>query len=323
MNVLCRTLLLSACVPIVALSVTQSSAMTLSPSSLVFASLVATASAAKVAAVKPSRSAMRKRARHHPSLSPVAGNVRDANRAATRQPTSGNYLNAVQVYPYSEGAIYHVLTAPGKVTDIVLQPGETLGAVAAGDTVRWVIGDTTSGAGKSKRTHVLVKPVTSGLSTNAVITTDRRTYHLALSSSTRVAMAALSWTYPADELIEIKVAAKKEETVRPVAAGLQIDQLNFNYVISGAKPAWRPLRAFDDGRQTFIQFPASITTGKAPPLFLVDVKGSTSLINYRVAGRYYVVDSLFDTAELRLGLKHQQIVRISRTNEARLERRPS
>ena len=65
------------------------------------------------------------------------------------------------------------------MTDIALQPGENLVAVAAGDTVRWVIGDTTSGTGADKRTHVLVKPFTAGLATNLVITTDRRSYHLA------------------------------------------------------------------------------------------------------------------------------------------------
>jgi type IV secretion system protein VirB9 len=50
-------------------------------------------------------------------------------------------------------------------------------------------------------------------------------------------------------------------------------------------------------------------------LFLVDGKGTASLVNYRVQGRYYVVDRLFDAAELRLGLKHQDVVRISRTGE--------
>ncbi len=83
------------------------------------------------------------------------------------------------------------------------------------------------------------------------------------------------------------------------------------------------MRAFDDGRQTFIEFPATLGVGEAPPLFLVDGKGTASLVNYRVQGRYYVVDRLFDTAELRLGLKHQDIVRISRAAETPKRRRAS
>lgn len=261
--------------------------------------------------------------RRHISPSPAELRVRAANRAATLEPATGGYLNAVQVYPYSEGVIYHVLTAPGQVTDIALQPGETLVAVAAGDTVRWVIGDTTSGSGETRRTHVLVKPFTVELATNIIITTDRRTYHLALTSTTHTAMSALSWTYPQDALIALKAAAEAARAAQPVASGLAIDQLHFGYVITGDKPVWRPLRAFDDGRQTFIEFPASLGEGEAPPLFLVDAKGNAELVNYRVQGRYYIVDRIFDAAELRLGLKHQDVVRISRTDETSSWRRPS
>ena len=255
------------------------------------------------------------RARHRPP-SPDELRVRAANRAATLEPATGGYVNAVQVYPWSEGAIYHVFTAPGRVTDIALQPGEALGAVAAGDTVRWVVGDTTSGSGETKQTHVLVKPFASGLSTNVVIATDRRTYHLAMTSTDRTAMSALSWTYPKDQLIALKAAAEQARAAQPVASGLQVDQLHFDYVITGDQPAWRPLRAFDNGRQTYIEFPPSLSVGEAPPLFLVDGKGTASLVNYRVQGRYYVVDRLFEVAELRLGLKRQDVVRITRSADS-------
>ncbi|MBT2188441.1 P-type conjugative transfer protein TrbG [Sphingobium nicotianae] len=255
--------------------------------------------------------------------SPAELRVRAANRAATLEPATAGYINAVQVYPFSDGSVYHVLTAPGQVTDITLQPGEVLGAVAAGDTVRWVIGDTTSGTGDSRRTHVLVKPFAPGLATNIIITTDRRTYHLALTSVGRSAMVAISWTYPQDQLIALKAAADRARAAQPVATGLSVDQLHFNYVISGDRPTWRPVRAFDDGRQTYIEFPSDLGTGEAPPLFLVDAKGAAQLVNYRVQGRYYVVDRLFVTAELRLGLKRQDIVRISRAGRSDTRRRAS
>lgn len=111
------------------------------------------------------------------------------------------------------------------------------------------------------------------------------------------------------------------EAGTPVASGLAVERLDFNYAISGDKPAWRPLRAFDDGRQTFIEFPASIAVGEAPPLFVVGEKGEAQLVNYRVAGRYYVVDRLFDTAELRLGEKKQAVVRIARGDGRSSKRR--
>ena len=249
--------------------------------------------------------------------------VATANRLATIEPAAQGFLNAVQVYPFAEGAIYHVITAPGRVTDIALQPGETLVAVASGDTVRWVIGDTTSGSGTEKRTHVLVKPFSAGLATNLVITTDRRSYHIALTSIPRTAMAALSWTYPQDALIALKRATAAAEAAAPVAAGIAVEQLHFNYAVSGDRPSWRPLRAFDDGRQTFIEFPATLGVGEAPPIFLLDTKGEAQLVNYRVKGRFYVVDRIFDVAELRLGTKNQQVVRISRVADGARARRGS
>lgn len=261
-----------------------------------------------------SASAAGAQAVHRPA--PVRA-VAAANAAGTVEPAPHAFINATAVLPFVDGQIYHVLTAPEAVTDIILQPGEVLGSVAAGDTARWVIGDTASGAGADKRAHILVKPIGPGLSTNLVITTDRRTYHVTLTSAAGPAMSALSWIYPQDNMIALQRAADAAAAAAPIASALDIDQLHFDYAITGDRVAWRPLRAFDDGRQTFIEFPASLAVGEAPPLFLVGAKGEAQLVNYRLRGRYYVVDRLFDAAELRLGTRHQDIVRISRTDDAK------
>ena len=79
-----------------------------------------------------------------------------ANAAARIQPTRSGYLNAVQVYPFAEGALYQVYAASGQVTDIALQDGEQLVGsrpVAAGDTVRWIIGESESGTAATKKVH--------------------------------------------------------------------------------------------------------------------------------------------------------------------------
>ena len=238
--------------------------------------------------------------------------VAAANKAALREPSRAGYIHAVQVYPFSDGVIYRLYAAPERVSDIALQPGETVVSVAAGDTVRWTVGDTTSGSGETKRTHILAKPFSVGLSTNLIITTDRRVYRLQLTSTASTAMAAVSWTYPQDELLALQRGRDAAEAARPIASGIDIERLNFDYRISGDKPAWLPLRAFDDGRQTWIEFPASIAVGEAPPLFVLGDKGEAELVNYRVSGRFYIVDRLFGAAELRLGGKKQKIVRITR-----------
>jgi type IV secretion system protein TrbG len=237
-----------------------------------------------------------------------------ANRAAMIEPVASGFVNGAQVYPFSEGTIFLAYAAPGLVTDIILQPGEALISVASGDTARWVIGDTTSGSGDTKQMHVLVKPFSAGLVTNLVITTDRRAYHIKLVSTAATALSSMRWTYPHDELLALRRKAEAERAATPVAAGLSVEALHFKYAISGDKPAWRPVRAFDDGQKTYVEFPASLASSEAPPLFLVGSDGKAELVNYRLSGRFYVVDRIFDAAELRLGLKRQQVVRIDRVS---------
>jgi type IV secretion system protein VirB9 len=243
--------------------------------------------------------------------------VEQANGAARVQPTQAGYLNAIQVYPFAEGALYQVYSAPGEITDIALEPGEQLvgsGPVAAGDTVRWIVGDTESGTGPTKRVHILIKPTRPDLVTNLVINTDRRTYHLELRSAEKTYMASVSWAYAQDQLIALRQRNAVADAAAPIASGVDINALNFRYRIEGDTPAWRPLRAFDDGRQVFIEFPAGISKGEMPPLWVIGAEGGAKLVNYRVQGAHMIVDRLFAAAELRLGGEHQKKVRIVRTD---------
>jgi type IV secretion system protein VirB9 len=122
----------------------------------------------------------------------------------------------------------------------------------------------------------------------------------------------MRWTYPQEELLALQRKAEAVREAAPIVAGLAIEQLRFNYRISGDEPTWRPVRVFDDGAKTYVEFPASLANGEAPPLFIVGEDGKAELVNYRLRDRFYVVDRIFDAAELRLGLKKQQIVRIDR-----------
>jgi type IV secretion system protein VirB9 len=240
-----------------------------------------------------------------------------ANSAARIQPTQAGYINAVQVYPFSDGALYQVYASPGKVTDIALQAGEQFvgsGPVAAGDTVRWIIGNTESGVGATKRMHILLKPTGPNLSTNLVINTDRRTYHVELRSDATTYIASVSWSYPQDELIALRAQNTAAEAQTPLASGIDVTALSFRYRVEGDNPPWRPLRAFDDGRQVFIAFPSGIAQGEMPPLWVIGPKGDGQLVNYRVRGNYMIVDRLFAAAELKLGAGPQQIVRIVRND---------
>lgn len=132
-----------------------------------------------------------------------------------------------------------------------------------------------------------------------IVEADRRVYHVELKSVSGTAMASVSWRYPAELLLSsqpLPVAAPPPLAPPP----FRPEQLNLRYRIDGDKPDWRPLTAFDDGRQVFIEMPEKIQTMEAPPLFVIGASGA-ELTNYRVSGRFYVVDRLFNKAELRLG----------------------
>jgi len=241
--------------------------------------------------------------------------VAAAAAAARMEPVKDGYINAIQVYPFLQGALYQVYAAVNQVTDIALEPGEPLVAVSAGDTVRWVVGDTTSGEGATSQVHILVKPIGADLETNLVITTGRRTYHLELRSSDKTYMASLSWTYPASDLL----ALKGQQAAASIAAnaiadpGVNLEHLHFRYRLDGDAP-WKPLQVFDDGAKVYIRFPSGLAQGEAPPLFVAGPDGKPALVNYRVRGTTYIVDRLFAAAELRLGANPQRVVRIIRTD---------
>jgi type IV secretion system protein VirB9 len=133
-------------------------------------------------------------------------------------------------------------------------------------------------------------------------------------------MAALSWTYPEDQLIALKAQNEKAETAAPVASGLALENLHFRYAITGDSPPWRPVRAFDDGSKVYIEFPGRIDQGETPPFFVVGPNGDNELVNYRVRRNYYIVDRLFAAAELRLGQDPQQVVRISRDDAVQTDK---
>lgn len=247
------------------------------------------------------------------SARPVAA----ATEAARVSPRPAGWQGATQLFVYAPGGLYQVYTAVGQVTDIVLQDDEKLsdtGAVAAGDTVRWVIGEAASGSGPGRRPHILVKPTDPGLRTNLVINTDKRTYHVELRSTSAVYMASVGWSYPQDELIAVRARIEAAAVASTqVQTGIDPAKLDFAYRLSGANPPWKPVEVFDDGAKTYLLFPDTIGQTELPPLFLIGENNKAELVNYRVSGRYIVVDRLFSIAELRLGTKRQLIVRIERT----------
>ena len=253
-----------------------------------------------------------------PSAAPTVS-VMTANRLARIEPSRDGYVNATQVWPYSAGALYQVYGSPGRVTDIALENTEELISISAGDTVRWVLGETVQGTGDSQQVIVFVKPVRGSLRTNIILTTDQRTYLLdAVSHDGDTYTSVIAWNYPQEQMREAEAA--RAAATQSVVSETTVDHLNFGYSVKALNtrhpPRWQPLRVFDDGLKTYIQFPPDLASTDAPPLFLIGPKDQAQLVNYRLVGGYYIVDRLIEVAELRLGENPQMVVRITRTGRA-------
>ncbi|MBY0563710.1 MAG: TrbG/VirB9 family P-type conjugative transfer protein [Hyphomonadaceae bacterium] len=194
-----------------------------------------------------------------------------ANEAARQRPETTSFTQARQIYTYAPGAIYELYTSPSFISAILLEPGESLGDVAAGDTSRWMVQETSAEAGIDGRTIVLVKPQSTGLRTNIVLVTDRRTYTIeAIAQAGSAYSAQIAWCYPAEE--QARMAS--------------VDALNFGYRVRatrGGRPNWMPTRVFDDGRRTWIEMPETVASSDLPPLFVITGEGA-ELVNYRVQG---------------------------------------
>lgn len=227
-----------------------------------------------------------------------------ANGAARQRPDRLGFEAARYVYTYAPGALYELYANPDFISTILLEEGEALQDVAAGDTSRWMVTETTTDGAVAPRTIVLVKPQASGLRTNIVLVTDRRTYLVeAVSQASEAYSAQIAWCYP-----------ESDRSLGGQAAS--VSTLNFEYrvrVVRGRRPAWAPTRVFDDGRRTWIEFAVDTEAADLPPLFVITPEGA-ELTNYRIEGRRYMIDRVFDVAELRLGARAPIVVRIERSS---------
>lgn len=210
---------------------------------------------------------------------------------------------------------------PMYVTDVILQPGEVVTGVHPGDPVRWQFVPSFSGGsgtGGATQTHVLIKPLMADISTNLIVNTDRRTYQFDLVASATDHMPSVSFAYPDDSLKEWDAfMAKRREEKSVLASGYSIDpeDLHLDYEIRGKDTLrWKPVRVWDDGVKTYIQFkPGSTIKSVEAPIFVVYEHKKQIIANYRAANDMYVVDRTFDKAALIVGTgAHQDRVVLTR-----------
>lgn len=200
-----------------------------------------------------------------------------------------------------------ILCRPLRVTDVQLEPGERMTSPPyLGDTVNWQIYPAVSGSGENTTYHVMIKPIMPDIATNLVIHTDRRSYTMDLVSHKTNWTPYIVFTYPDNSMTDwvnfIRLQDNGSSNSTRDKTGLAIDDLNFDYAAKANKKGiqWQPLRIWDDGLKTYIEFSSKINAIEAPVVMLLNGK-KQEIVNYRKVENYYILDKLIKKAVLTLG----------------------
>lgn len=228
------------------------------------------------------------------------------------------------IYPYGE-VIPIITCRPMRMTDVALEPGESITGIHAGDSVRWMFAPSQSMKNGLAVSHIVVKPSEPGISTNLLIHTDKRSYNLDFTATdSEQYIRGIAFSYQTNDLTSIFVKSQQnnykkslEDELQSDFNGVDFDSLYTRYtIIDKNKVDWKPDAVFDDGNKTYIRMPQRFSE---TPAFYIYLDKKETLSNFRVKGRYYIVDRLFDRAYLKIGNKRVAIVRDEKLNDTNIK----
>lgn len=225
-----------------------------------------------------------------------------------------------------------VVCAVLKVCTIMLERGEASNSLDLGDKIRWEMSPGVVGSGGDETEVFNLKPLDSGIETNFVITTNKRIYHIRLKAHRSSHMPVVDFVYSnptgmtwadAKELVSGEGSDSSSKVVERDQRRLDVDatDLDFAYDVKGSA-RWKPVRIYNDSQRTIIEMPPDIGQMEAPSLLVIrKSKGwftadEEVMVNYRVQGHRYIVDSVFDKAVLLAGVDGaQERVSIARSSQ--------
>ncbi len=160
--------------------------------------------------------------------------------------------------------------------------------------------------------RLFIKPIGKDATTHMTIITNKRIYFFELYADfveeqirDKNISFAIYFHYPDTEPPAragnsfIKLSENSKRKKDEIEELLKTPQnLNFNYSITGSRKIV-PLKIFDDGEFTYMEFRGINAT--VPAIYSVDLNRSESLVNYRVQGKYIVIERVESQFTLRYG----------------------
>ena len=231
------------------------------------------------------------------------------------------YTESIAEYDWLEGRIYEIITSPSGITDFRFKPGEMIaGSPITNDNINWQFSMGTSVENGESVQHLFIRPLKVGLDTSMIVLTNQRTYYFRLASFEDSYMTAVRFRYPVETSSGYFSEEDFEDYINNAGNGsdyqFDISKADYNYVIrSKGRPSWEPVTVFSDQVKTYIQMPLRITTSDELPSVYVERDGEERLVNYRIFGNLYQIDTVItDDQTIIMKSGQNQRVEITRAD---------
>lgn len=208
-------------------------------------------------------------------------------------PTHSIKDGRIQYVNYSSNDVVLVHGAIGVATQIILEPDEQVMEMASGFSDGWEIVD--------KRNNIYLKPKQEKANTNLVVTTNKRSYAFDLTANrAKQPTYRLAFRYP-DTMHKLSSEQINASMVENNFYRAEITkEKNLNYTMQPNKFANEilPIRAFDDGRFTYIKFAPN---SEYPVIYKVGNDKQETIVNTHIQDGYLVIHGIYQTLALRAG----------------------
>ena len=220
---------------------------------------------------------------------------------AIENPRSRSTDKRIKVVAFHHEDVVPVYASTFITTQITFGKNEVIENIQNGDLDAWTVN-----VQKGLSNMLFIKPTILDSDTNMTVITNKHTYFFHLMSNKDDTAPqddityAIEFIYPnetrARMLANLKYNAQHKKTM--VAAKEHSKHFNWDYSFSGADFVM-PLKVFDDGKFTFMQFRAHQSL---PAIFAVDNRaGKEAVVNYRKDGKYIVIQEIAPQFTLRDG----------------------